>query len=157
MAGSRLEKIGTVFTRVRDLMRSGVMKPHEKPICQILCRKFSTLKTSSEQNFIKSMEQDLGRWICPGLTCVRQSKVVEQYEELKNSTDLDEDSLFEETGKRLLAQGLVLKRKGPTAVVPENKQSVLNLKLSDMLAEQQSLTPEEEETMKTSSTPQTTV
>ncbi|XP_023265199.1 28S ribosomal protein S23, mitochondrial-like [Seriola lalandi dorsalis] len=32
MAGSRLEKFGTVFTRVRDLMRSGVIKPSEKPV-----------------------------------------------------------------------------------------------------------------------------
>ncbi|XP_013855651.1 small ribosomal subunit protein mS23 [Austrofundulus limnaeus] len=32
MAGSRLEKFGTVFTRVRDLMLSGVIKPSNKPI-----------------------------------------------------------------------------------------------------------------------------
>ncbi|XP_035536032.1 28S ribosomal protein S23, mitochondrial [Morone saxatilis] len=32
MAGSRLERVGTVFTRVRDLMRSGVIKPQQKPI-----------------------------------------------------------------------------------------------------------------------------
>ncbi|XP_016138031.1 28S ribosomal protein S23, mitochondrial-like [Sinocyclocheilus grahami] len=32
MAGSRLEKFGTVFTRVRDLMRAGVIKHEERPI-----------------------------------------------------------------------------------------------------------------------------
>ncbi|KAJ0063984.1 hypothetical protein NL108_015133, partial [Boleophthalmus pectinirostris] len=39
-------------------------------------------------------------------------RFVEQYEELKNSTDLDDDALFEETGKRLLAQGIILRRRG---------------------------------------------
>ncbi|XP_013097958.1 small ribosomal subunit protein mS23 [Stomoxys calcitrans] len=32
MAQSRLEKIGTIFTRVSGLLRSGAMKPEDKPI-----------------------------------------------------------------------------------------------------------------------------
>ncbi|CAD7090638.1 unnamed protein product [Hermetia illucens] len=32
MAQSRLEKIGTIFTRVTGLLRSGAMKPEDKPI-----------------------------------------------------------------------------------------------------------------------------
>ncbi|TSK49640.1 Nitric oxide synthase, inducible [Bagarius yarrelli] len=32
MAGSRLEKVGTVYSRVRDLMRAGVVKESKKPI-----------------------------------------------------------------------------------------------------------------------------
>ncbi|KAJ0022371.1 hypothetical protein NQD34_009861 [Periophthalmus magnuspinnatus] len=32
MAGRRLEKVGTVFIPVRDLMQAGVVKLYEKPI-----------------------------------------------------------------------------------------------------------------------------
>jgi len=32
MASNRLERIGTIFTRVQGLLRSGAMKPSEKPV-----------------------------------------------------------------------------------------------------------------------------
>jgi len=32
MASNRLERIGTIFTRVQGLLRSGAMKSQEKPI-----------------------------------------------------------------------------------------------------------------------------
>ncbi|KAK3869068.1 hypothetical protein Pcinc_025595 [Petrolisthes cinctipes] len=32
MAGARLEKIGTIFTRVTGLLNSGAMKPQDKPL-----------------------------------------------------------------------------------------------------------------------------
>lgn len=41
------------------------------------------------------------------------SRFVEKYSELKNKEgEMDEDLLFAETGKALLAEGLVLSRKG---------------------------------------------
>ncbi|XP_072311593.1 small ribosomal subunit protein mS23 isoform X1 [Eucyclogobius newberryi] len=192
MAGSRLEKIGTVFTRVRDLMRSGVMKPHEKPVWFDVYAAFPPkrdplfVKPASRPN-AGPKRQDSVPEIFYAEDAIRakfyevygagprsldlsrsnfvsvSQRFVEQYEEIKSSTDLDADTLFEETGKRLLAQGVVLRRRGAVAGVPESKESVperkesvLDLKLSDMLAEQQS--PDtEEETTSTNSTLQTTV
>ncbi|XP_072311595.1 small ribosomal subunit protein mS23 isoform X2 [Eucyclogobius newberryi] len=185
MAGSRLEKIGTVFTRVRDLMRSGVMKPHEKPVWFDVYAAFPPkrdplfVKPASRPN-AGPKRQDSVPEIFYAEDAIRakfyevygagprsldlsrsnfvsvSQRFVEQYEEIKSSTDLDADTLFEETGKRLLAQGVVLRRRGAVAVMPERKESVLDLKLSDMLAEQQS--PDtEEETTSTNSTLQTTV
>ncbi|CAL1571103.1 unnamed protein product [Knipowitschia caucasica] len=184
MAGSRLEKVGTVFTRVRDLMRSGVMKPHEKPIWFDVYAAFPPkrdplfVKTCARPQYKPPRPDPVPEIFYPEDTIRAKffktygagqraldltkpnfvsvcQRFVDQYEELKKVTDLDDDALFEETGKRLLAQGVVLRRRGAAAVSLESRESVLDLKLSDMLAEQQTLTAEEE--TPTSSTPQTTV
>uniref|UniRef100_A0A3B4A6T3 Small ribosomal subunit protein mS23 n=1 Tax=Periophthalmus magnuspinnatus TaxID=409849 RepID=A0A3B4A6T3_9GOBI len=181
MASSRLEKVGTVFTRVRDLMRAGVMKPHEKPIWFDV---YAAFPPKRDPLYVKShyrqptgpkrleivpeifyaedvIRAKLYQVYGAGPRALDLSKsnfvsvcqrFVDQYEDLKNSAGLDDDALFEETGKRLLSQGVVLRRRGAAI----SKESVLDLKLSDMLAEQQSVTTEEE-TTSTSSTPQTTV
>ncbi|NXO70663.1 RT23 protein, partial [Phainopepla nitens] len=43
-------------------------------------------------------------------TC--QIRFVEKYNELKEKGEVEEDKLFEETGKALLASGIVLQRRG---------------------------------------------
>uniref|UniRef100_A0A8C6U433 Small ribosomal subunit protein mS23 n=1 Tax=Neogobius melanostomus TaxID=47308 RepID=A0A8C6U433_9GOBI len=182
MAGSRLEKVGTVFTRVRDLMRAGVMKPHEKPIWFDIYAAFPPKRNPlyvkphirTEKNRPKRPERPERPETVPDIfyaedhirakfykvyaagpraldlskssfvsTCQR---FVEQYEELQKSSDMDEDALFEETGKRLLAKGIILRRQGPSAVAPWNSELVMDLNLKDMLAEQQSIITQDEAT-----------
>lgn len=172
MAGSRLEKVGTVFTRVRDLMRSGVMKPNEKPIWFDVYKAFPPKR---DPLFVKPHTRPVPKRpdVVPEIFYAEDTvrakffevygagprpldlsksnyvsicqRFVEKYEELRNTTDLDEAALFEETGKHLLAQGVVLRRRGPSMVAPENRDPVLELKLTDMLAEQQALSTEEED------------
>lgn len=43
-------------------------------------------------------------------------RFVDKYAELKSQSDLDDVALFEETGKALLAKGIVLRRKGAPEV-----------------------------------------
>ncbi|KAG9340584.1 hypothetical protein JZ751_021406 [Albula glossodonta] len=62
---------------------------------------------------------------------------VEKYQELEAQGQLEEEALFEATGKALLAEGLILRRKGSTAVAPDSRDPLLKMKLTDMLAEQQ--------------------
>ncbi|CAG0905634.1 unnamed protein product, partial [Cyprideis torosa] len=40
MASSRMDKIGTIFTRVTGLMKSGAMKPEDRPIWYDIYRAF---------------------------------------------------------------------------------------------------------------------
>ena len=43
-------------------------------------------------------------------------RFVEKYNELQSTGDFEEDALFEETSKALLAEGLLLRRKGSPTV-----------------------------------------
>ncbi|CAG6007324.1 small ribosomal subunit protein mS23 [Menidia menidia] len=163
MAGSRLEKFGTVFTRVRDLMRSGVIKPHEKPIwfdvymafppkrnplyVKKQTRRYGAVEDAVPEIFYTedkvrarfyelygtgSRPLDLSKSNFVS-TCER---FVVKYAELKDSSELSDSALFEETAKALLKEGVILRQRG-VAQVDEPKDPVLNLKLKDMLAEQQ--------------------
>ncbi|XP_039978950.1 28S ribosomal protein S23, mitochondrial [Xiphias gladius] len=173
MAGSRLERFGTVFTRVRDLMRSGVIKPTEKPIWYDVYQAFppkrdplhvkpharlSTKKQETVPEILyredevraKFYEQygggprplDLSKSNFVS-TCQR---FVDKYTELKSHRKLDDSALFEQTGKALLTEGIVLRRRGALPVSPESRDPVLELKLTDMLAEQQSVGADSKET-----------
>ncbi|XP_041851556.1 28S ribosomal protein S23, mitochondrial [Melanotaenia boesemani] len=164
MAGSRLERFGTVFTRVRDLMRSGVIKPHEKPIWFDVYMAFppkrdplyvrkSTRPVAKKQETVpeifyredevraKFYEQygtgsralDLSKANFVS-TCQR---FVIKYAELQSNSELDDSALFEETGKALLKEGIILRRRGHLPV-EESRDPVLELKLTDMLADQHS-------------------
>lgn len=166
MAGSRLERFGTVFTRVRDLMRSGVIKPSEKPIWydvyeafppkrdprhvkphtrpdtkkrdtvpEIFYREDEVRARFYEQYGTGSRPLDLSKSNFVS-TCQR---FVEKYAELKNNSEMDDSALFEETGKALLKEGIVLRRRGVPPVSAESRDPVLELKLIDMLAEQQAV------------------
>ncbi|XP_030007059.1 small ribosomal subunit protein mS23 isoform X2 [Sphaeramia orbicularis] len=163
MAGSRLERFGTVYTRVRDLMRSGVVKQADRPVWFDVYEAFPPKRTplyvkphpwtpakkqdpvpeifySEDQiraKFYKkywtgSRPLDLTK---TNFVSVCQRFVV-KYEALKVSSDLDDDALFEETGKVLLAEGVVLTQKGKTTTAAEPRDPVLDLKLKEMLAEQ---------------------
>nr|XP_020450689.1 28S ribosomal protein S23, mitochondrial [Monopterus albus] len=174
MAGSRLEKFGTVFTRVRDLMRSGVIKLSEKPIWYDVYKAFPPKRTPlyvkphtrpstkkqetvpeifyrEDEVRVKFYEQyGPGPWPLDLFksnfvsTCQR---FVDKYSELKSQRKLDDSALFEETGKALLAEGIVLRRRGAPTVSGEPKDPVLGLKLTDMLAQQQSDSADSDKTV----------
>lgn len=172
MAGSRLEKFGTVFTRVRDLMRSGVIKESEKPIWYDVYQAFPPKK---EPLYVKPVTKIYGKkqvtvpeifykedevrskfykaygtgpkafeLTKPNFVSSCQ-RFVEKYTELESRGEVEESALFEATGRALLAEGLVLRRRGTPAVAPEARHPVLAMKLKDMLAEQQAASPAEKE------------
>ncbi|KAF1394364.1 hypothetical protein PFLUV_G00026130 [Perca fluviatilis] len=180
MAGSRLERFGTVFTRVRDLMRSGVIKPSEKPIWYDVYEAFPpkrdplhvkphTRPSTKKQETVpeifyredearaKFYEQygtgprpfDLSKSSFVS-TCQR---FVDKYTELQSHSELDGSALFEETGKALLSEGIVLRRRGAPLASAESRDPVLELKLTEMLAEQQSHSADSEETTHSTHTP----
>uniref|UniRef100_A0A8C7XDA0 Small ribosomal subunit protein mS23 n=1 Tax=Oryzias sinensis TaxID=183150 RepID=A0A8C7XDA0_9TELE len=163
MAGSRLERFGTVFSRVRDLMRSGVIQKADKPIWydvyevfppkreplyvkqqsrpavnkqdpvpEIFYREDEVRAKFYEQYGTGPRPLDLSN---PNFVSTCQ-RFVTKFNELRNHSDLSDSALFEETGKALLSEGVVLKRRG--AVPAESsRDAVLDLKLTDMLAELQ--------------------
>ncbi|KAL0973340.1 hypothetical protein UPYG_G00202190 [Umbra pygmaea] len=183
MAGSRLEKFGTVFTRIRDLMRSGVIKESDKPIWFDVYKAFPPKK---DPLYVKPVAKVYGKKAetVPDIfyredeirakfyevygsgprafdlsksnyvsTCQR---FVEKYMQLESQGELEKDFLFEKTGKALLAEGLILRRRGGHVVATDTRHPVLDMKLTDMLAEQQTDTPGETQTLgeQTQVTPQ---
>ncbi|KAF0022457.1 hypothetical protein F2P81_025270 [Scophthalmus maximus] len=148
MAGSRLEKFGTVFNRVRDLMRSGVIQPTEKPLWYDVYQAFPPKRDPLQvkpRNRPSSQKRETVHDIFYQEDEVRA--FVNKYTDLKRHSELDESALFEETGKALLSEGLVLRRKGASSVSAESKEPMLRLKLTDMLAEKQSVGVDSKETM----------
>ncbi|KAM4794847.1 small ribosomal subunit protein mS23 [Rhinophrynus dorsalis] len=180
MAGSRLEKLGTVFTRVRDLLRAGVMKPNEKPVWYDVYAAFPPKREPLYEKPARRMRNppdnvptilykedvirakfyeaygsgprafELSRTNFKS-TCQR---FVEEFSELQKQGELDEDKLFEEAGKALLADGIILRRKGTRGIRPqqptesENQDQLLEINLKSMLQEmqhQQQNTPNETE------------
>ncbi|XP_066552025.1 small ribosomal subunit protein mS23 isoform X2 [Amia ocellicauda] len=166
MAGSRLEKFGTVFTRVRDLMRSGVVKQANKPLWYDVYAAFPPKR----EPLYEKPTQRFGKVVDPvpdifysedsirakffevfgngpkAFDLAKSSSVsssqwfVEKYRELERQGELDEEALFEETAKHLLSEGIMLRRRvGYTAhsAMPESRDPVLEMKLKDMLAELQ--------------------
>ncbi|RVE64433.1 hypothetical protein OJAV_G00125950 [Oryzias javanicus] len=163
MAGSRLERFGTVFSRVRDLMRSGVIQKADKPIWydvyeafppkreplyvkkqsrpavnkqdpvpEIFYREDEVRAKFYEQYGMGSRPLDLSK---PNFISTSQRFVTKFYE-LKSHSNLSDSALFDETAKALLSEGVILKRRG---LVPgeSSRDAVLDLKLTDMLEEQQ--------------------
>jgi len=175
MAGSRLEKFGTVFTRVRDLMRAGVIKEKDKPIWYdvyaayppkrnpLYVKPFTKTVLTEDKvpeifyredviraKFYKTygtgprtLDLSKSNFVS---TCQR---FVEKYNELQSTGDFEEDALFEETSKALLAEGLILRRKGGPTVAAEHRNPVLAMKLTDMLAEKQQTDSAADETTTT--------
>ncbi|XP_043910841.1 28S ribosomal protein S23, mitochondrial [Protopterus annectens] len=71
-------------------------------------------------------------------------RFVEKYQELEKLGDTDEDRLFEETGKALLAEGIILRKKGISGQAQQHSSQategidpILQMKLKDMLKEMQ--------------------
>ncbi|KAM4844800.1 small ribosomal subunit protein mS23 [Thomomys bottae] len=148
MAGSRLETIGNVFTRTRDLLRASVLK--EKPLWYDVYEAFPPLKEPQFQRprlrygKAKAPIQDIfyhedrirARFYStygsgqkafdlfnPNFksTCQR---FVEQYLELQSLGETDEEKLFVETGKALLAKGIILRRIGEARTVIVKPQTM---------------------------------
>ncbi|GAB1296648.1 28S ribosomal protein S23, mitochondrial [Apodemus speciosus] len=128
MAGSRLE------TRTRDLMRAGVLK--EKPLWFDIYKAFPPLREpvfqrprlrygkakAAIQDIFYHEDQIRAKFFStygsghkafdlfnPNFksTCQR---FVEKYMELQSLGETDEEKLFVETGKALLAEGIILRR-----------------------------------------------
>lgn len=170
MAGSRLEKIGTIFTRVQNLLRAGVIKesekpiwyevyaafpPHREPVYQKPRKYYGKIVDPVPEIFYREDKIrakfyevygtgprafELNR---PDFISLCQ-RFVEKYQELEKLGDIEEDRLFEETGKALLAEGVILRRKGitgqaqqQTSQATEGIDPILVMKLKDMLKEVQ--------------------
>ncbi|XP_042269824.1 28S ribosomal protein S23, mitochondrial isoform X1 [Thunnus albacares] len=166
MAGSRLERFGTVFTRIRDLMRSGVIQPAEKPIWYDVYKAFPpkrdplhvkqhtracTQKQETVPEIFYREDEVRAKFYDHYGTGPRpldlfksnfvstSQRFADKYAELKSQSRLDDSALFEETVKALLTEKIVLRRRGAPVVSAESRDPVLKLKLTDMLTEQQSV------------------
>nr|XP_019591964.1 PREDICTED: 28S ribosomal protein S23, mitochondrial [Rhinolophus sinicus] len=183
MAGTRLETVGSIFSRTRDLIRAGVLKekplwfdiynafpPLREPVFRRARLRYGKAKAPVQDIFY---HEDLIRakfysaygsgqkafdLFNPNFksTCQR---FVEKYIELQKLGETDEEKLFVETGKALLAEGVILRRVGearpqqegshvswksePTGVKP---QTVLEKKqpLKGVPQDQHSEAPEEQ-------------
>uniref|UniRef100_A0A6B2F805 Small ribosomal subunit protein mS23 n=1 Tax=Bothriechis nubestris TaxID=1766655 RepID=A0A6B2F805_9SAUR len=155
MAESRLEKLGTIFTRVQNLLRSGAMRESQKPVWYDVYAAFPPLREPTYRNIrplVGKIKDTVPPILYPedqirakfyevygngsGIFELARSnykspcqRFVEKYNELKNKEgEMDEDLLFAETGKALLAEGLVLSRKGKkVAARPPSTMPVLEL------------------------------
>ncbi|XP_028662920.1 28S ribosomal protein S23, mitochondrial [Erpetoichthys calabaricus] len=177
MAGSRLEKLGTVFTRIRDLMRAGVIKeadrpvwydvyaafpPKKEPVYQKPMGRFRKVEDNVQEIFYK---EDVIRAkffeiygngprafdLTKANFVSTSQRFIEKYQELEKASNLSEEALLEETGKALLAEGLILRRRtggfgmavqtsdSSLSTDTENQRPVLEMKLKDMLEERQNV------------------
>uniref|UniRef100_A0A8D2B7E3 Small ribosomal subunit protein mS23 n=1 Tax=Sciurus vulgaris TaxID=55149 RepID=A0A8D2B7E3_SCIVU len=145
--------------RTRDLLRSGVLK--EKPLWYDIYEAFPPLREPVFQRprlrygKAKALIQDI--WyhedrirakfyssygsgqkafdlFNPNFKSNCQ-RFVEKYMELQNLGEVDEEKLFVETGKALLAQGVILRRVGEAKTQQEGSQS-------SWKSEQTSITPQ---------------
>ncbi|XP_043114188.1 28S ribosomal protein S23, mitochondrial isoform X2 [Puntigrus tetrazona] len=165
MAGSRLEKFGTVFTRVRDLMRAGVIKHEEKPIWFDVYAAFPPKREPLYVKPVRSLRKRAAADTVPEILYKEDEirakffevygngprpfelfkpnfvspcqRFVMKYGELESRGDVKPELLFEETAKALLAEDIYLRKRGGSVVAPQFQNPFLNMKLTDMLAEQQ--------------------
>ncbi|TNN62637.1 28S ribosomal protein S23, mitochondrial [Liparis tanakae] len=101
------------MNRVRDLMRTGVIKPSEKPIWYDVFEAFPPKKAPL---YVKPHTRPCTKKqeAVPEIF-YREDEVrafVDKYTELRGHNVLEESALFEETGKALLTEGIVLRRRG---------------------------------------------
>ncbi|XP_056362772.1 28S ribosomal protein S23, mitochondrial [Oenanthe melanoleuca] len=163
-AGSRTQKIGSVFSRTRSLVRIGLLR---KPLWLDVYAAFPPLREPlyrvprprrgpdpiapvfyREDTVRARFYQVYGNGPKPfdltqlnfKSTCQR---FVEKYNELKEEGKIEEEKLFEETGKALLASGILLQRRGVDKVAQQEQQSAgsrdpaLQLQLQSVLEELQ--------------------
>uniref|UniRef100_A0A8C8ASP7 Small ribosomal subunit protein mS23 n=1 Tax=Otus sunia TaxID=257818 RepID=A0A8C8ASP7_9STRI len=184
MAGNRLQRIGSVFSRTRDLLRIGVIKkplwfdvyaafpPLREPVYRVPRPRYGKVKDVIPPIFYREDQVRARFYRIYGSgprpfdlsqlnyksTCQR---FVEKFNELKEEGKIEEEKLFEETGKALLASGIILQRRGTDRVAQEDHQdvgsrdSVRHLQLQTLLEEmqegkkdQKEQTPERVETQK---------
>ncbi|XP_030328302.1 28S ribosomal protein S23, mitochondrial [Strigops habroptila] len=174
MAGSRLQKIGSVFSRTRNLLRIGVVEkplwfdvyaafpPLREPLYRVPRPRYGKVKDVIPAIFYPEDEVRARFYRVYGSgprafdlsqsnyksTCQR---FVEKYNELKEEGKIEEEKLFEETGKALLASGILLQRRGTDKVAhqdhqdAETRDSVLHLHLQTVLEEMQENKKDQEE------------
>ncbi|KAM7068736.1 small ribosomal subunit protein mS23 isoform 3-T3 [Molossus nigricans] len=168
MAGSRLETVGSIFSRTRDLIRAGVLK--EKPLWFDIYNAFPPLREpvfrrprlryGKARARIQDIfyHEDLIRakfysaygsgqkafdLFNPNFksTCQR---FVEKYIELQKLGETDKEKLFVETGKALLAEGVILRRVGEARAQQDHshvswKSEPTDVKPQTVLEEEQPL------------------
>ncbi|CAN8197509.1 unnamed protein product [Coccothraustes coccothraustes] len=133
-AGSRTQKIGSVFSRARNLVRIGLLRkplwldvyaafpPLREPVYRVPRPRYGSgdpigavlyREDSVRARFYKVYGNGPRPFDLTQLnfksTCQR---FVEKYNELKEEGKIEEEKLFEETGKALLASGILLQRRG---------------------------------------------
>uniref|UniRef100_A0A3Q3WCG8 Small ribosomal subunit protein mS23 n=1 Tax=Mola mola TaxID=94237 RepID=A0A3Q3WCG8_MOLML len=153
MAAIRKYFCDCMIDRVRDLMRSGVIKPQEKPIWYDV---YGAFPPKREPLHVKSLirpctkKDDTVPEIFYGEDAVRArffvlygmgprpfdlsksnfvstcQRFVEKYTEFKSYSELDDATAFEETGKALLTDGIVLRRRGAPSVRDLQPEHFLN-------------------------------
>ncbi|XP_072635972.1 small ribosomal subunit protein mS23 [Canis lupus baileyi] len=136
MARSRLETVGSIFSRTRDLIRAGVLK--EKPLWFDVYDAFPPLREpvfrrprlrygkakAAIQDVLYPEDRIRAKFYSaygsgqkafdlfnPNFKSTCQ-QFVEKYIELQKLGETDEEKLFVETGKALLAEGVILRRVG---------------------------------------------
>ncbi|KAM9209134.1 small ribosomal subunit protein mS23 [Dugong dugon] len=136
MAGSRLETVGSIFSRTRDLIRAGVLKekplwfdiynafpPLREPVFRRTRLRYGKAKAGIQDIFYHEDRIRVKFYSAYGSgqkafdlfnpnfksTCQR---FVEKYIELQRLGETDEEKLFVETGKALLAEGVILRQRG---------------------------------------------
>uniref|UniRef100_A0A8C4KBY0 Small ribosomal subunit protein mS23 n=1 Tax=Dromaius novaehollandiae TaxID=8790 RepID=A0A8C4KBY0_DRONO len=139
MAGNRMQKIGSVFSRTRNLLRIGVVPkplwfdvyaafpPLREPVYRSPRPRYGKVKDVIPPIFYPEDDVRARFYSVYGSgprpfdlsqsnfksTCQR---FVEKFNELKEEGKIEEDKLFEETGKALLAKGIILQRRGTEKV-----------------------------------------
>ncbi|XP_068601612.1 small ribosomal subunit protein mS23 [Brachionichthys hirsutus] len=172
MAGSRLEKFGTVFTRVRDLVRAGVRKPTDVPIWYHVYGAFPPVKDPLyvkphskahldrrdavpeifyEEDAVRAkfyerftVESESLDLSNPKFisTCQR---FVDKYTDLERGSDLEAADLFQETEKALFKDGIRLRRRAAKRE-PKPPDLLRQVILEGISAEQPSVAADGEDT-----------
>lgn len=65
---------------------------------------------------LSPLRSDNQNVVCESKNTILKSRFVEKYNELKEEGKIEEEKLFEETGKALLASGIILQRRGTDKV-----------------------------------------
>ncbi|XP_071303910.1 small ribosomal subunit protein mS23 isoform X2 [Agelaius tricolor] len=124
-AGSRTQKIGSVFSRARNLVRIGLLRkplwldvyaafpPLREPVYRVPRPRYGSGDPIGAVFYREDTVRAQGTRASPECkTATLQSRFVEKYNELKEEGKIEEEKLFEETGKALLASGILLQRRG---------------------------------------------
>ncbi|XP_029820480.1 28S ribosomal protein S23, mitochondrial [Manacus vitellinus] len=143
--GSRTQRIGSVFSRTRDLLRIGIIKkplwfdvyaafpPLREPVHRAVRPRYGRSVDPVAPVFYREDEVRARFYRVYGSgprpfdltqlnfksTCQR---FVEKYNELKEEGKIEEEKLFEETGKALLASGIILQRRATDKVAQQEHQ-----------------------------------
>ncbi|XP_075627601.1 small ribosomal subunit protein mS23 [Balearica regulorum gibbericeps] len=147
MAGNRMQKIGSVFSRTRNLLRIGVIEkplwfdvyaafpPLREPVYRLPRPRYGKVKDVIPPIFYQEDEVRARFYRIYGsgprpfdLSQSNYKSIcqmfVEKFNELKEEGKIEEEKLFEETGKALLASGVILQRRGTDKVARQDHQEV---------------------------------